>query len=194
MAPVRSQRPAQSIVSRSETLMVRGAASRPLRMRLASRFCCHCQNQGRSSMETSKQSTGADDTSTQLLDDIKKLTEKFQLPGVDVAALVDWQRKDMETLVEANRQAYEGVRGLIGRRNEILQETLAQFQAAIKDATSSEAIAKQAEAGKQGVQQVIANIRELAEMEAQSRNNAWKVVQDRMQENLANLQKLLQPK
>ena len=145
-------------------------------------------------METSNQSTGTDSTSTPWLDDIKKLTEKFQLPGVDVAALVDWQRKDMETLVEANRQAYEGVRALIERRNEILQETLAQFQAAVKDATSSEAIAKQAQAGKQGVQQVIANIRELAEMEAQSRNNAWKVVQDRMQENLANLQKLLQPK
>jgi phasin family protein len=145
-------------------------------------------------METSKQSTGTDDTSTPWLDDIKKLTEKFQLPGVDVAALVDWQRKDLETLVEANRQAYEGVRALIERRNEIVQETLAQWQAAVKDATSSEAIAKQAEAGKQGVQQVIANIRELAEMEAQSRNNAWKVVQDRMQENLANLQKLLQPK
>ena len=145
-------------------------------------------------MEISKQSTGTDDISTQWLNDIKKLTEKFQLPGVDVAALVDWQRKDMETLVEANRQAYEGVRALMERRNEILQETLAQFQAAVKDATSSEAIAKQAEAGKQGVQQVIANIRELAEMEAQSRNNAWKVVQDRMQENLANLQKLLQPK
>lgn len=145
-------------------------------------------------METSNQSTGTDSTSTPWLDDIRKLTEKFQLPGVDVAALVDWQRKDMETLVEANRQAYEGVRALMERRNEILQETLAQFQAAVKDATSSEAIAKQAEAGKQGVQQVLANIRELAEMEAQSRNNAWKVVQDRMQENLANLQKLLQPK
>jgi len=145
-------------------------------------------------METNKQSTGTDATSTQWLDDFKKLTEKIQLPGVDVAALVDWQRKDLEALVEANRQAYEGVRALIERRNEILQETLAQWQAAVKDATSSEAIAKQAEAGKQGVQQVIANIRELAEMEAQSRNNAWKVVQDRMQENLANLQKLLQPK
>jgi phasin family protein len=145
-------------------------------------------------METSNQSAGTDSTSTPWLDDIKKLTEKFQLPGVDVAALVDWQRKDMETLVEANRQAYEGVRALIERRNEILQETLAQFQAAVKDATSSEAIAKQAEAGKQGVEQVLANIRELAEMEAQSRNNAWKVVQDRMQENLANLQKLLLPK
>ena len=145
-------------------------------------------------METSNQSTATDSTSTPWLDDIKKLTEKFQLPGVDVAALVEWQRKDMETLVEANRQAYEGVRALIERRNEILQEKLAQWQAAVKDATSSEAIAKRAEAGKEGVQQVIANIRELAEMEAQSRNNAWKVVQDRMQENLANLQKLLQPK
>jgi hypothetical protein len=31
-------------------------------------------------------------------------------------------------------------------------------------------------------------------MEAQSRNNAWKVVQERIQENLGNLQKLLQPK
>ena len=99
-------------------------------------------------METSNQSTGTDSTSTPWLDDIKKLTEKFQLPGVDVAALVDWQRKDMETLVEANRQAYEGVRALIERRNEILQETLAQWQAAVKDATSSEAIAKQAEAGR----------------------------------------------
>ena len=145
-------------------------------------------------METSNQSAGTDSTSTPWLDDIKKLTEKFQLPGVDVAALVDWQRKDMETLVEANRQAYEGVRALIERRNEILQETLGQFQAAVKDATSSEAIAKQAEAGKQGVEKVISNVRELAEMETQSRNNAWKVVQDRMQENLANLQKLLQPK
>jgi hypothetical protein len=55
-------------------------------------------------------------------------------------------------------------------------------------------MSKQAEAVRQGVQQAIANFRELSEMEAQARSNAWKVVQDRLQENLANLQKLLQPK
>ena len=42
--------------------------------------------------------------------------------------------------------------------------------------------------------QAIANFRELAEMEAQSRGKAWKVLQDRFQENVANLQKLLKPK
>jgi hypothetical protein len=44
------------------------------------------------------------------------------------------------------------------------------------------------------VQKAIANFRELSELEAQSRNNAWKIVQERMQENMATLQKLLQPK
>jgi phasin family protein len=146
-------------------------------------------------METdSKQPTGADANAMPWLNDLKKLIEKFQLPGVDVAALVEWQRKDMEALAEANRQASEGIKALVERRNEILQETLAQWQAALKDATNTDAMSKQAEAVRQGVQQAIANFRELSEMEAQARSNAWKVVQDRLQENLANLQKLLQPK
>jgi phasin family protein len=146
-------------------------------------------------METdSKQPTGADANAMPWVNDLKKLIEKFQLPGVDVAALVEWQRKDMEALAEANRQASEGIKALVERRNEILQETLAQWQAALKDATSTDAMSKQAEAVRQGVQQAIANFRELSEMEAQARSNAWKVVQDRLQENLANLQKLLQPK
>ena len=146
-------------------------------------------------METeSKQSTGAEPSAMPWLDDIKKLIDKYQLPGVDVAALVDWQRKDMEALAEANRQAFEGIKALIDRRNEILQETLAQWQATVKDATSADAMSKQAEAVKQGVEKAVANFTELSQMEAQARNNAWSVVQERIQENLSNLQKLLQPK
>ncbi|MFB9269491.1 TIGR01841 family phasin [Bradyrhizobium erythrophlei] len=128
------------------------------------------------------------------LGDLKKMAEKFALPGLDVAALIEWQRKDMEALAEANRQAYEGIQALVTRRNEILQETLAQWQAAMKDLAGGEAVTKQAETAKQQVEKAVANFRELSQMEAQARNNAWKVMQDRMQENLANLQKLLQPK
>jgi phasin family protein len=116
------------------------------------------------------------------------------LPSLDIGALIDWQRKDMEALTDANRQAFEGIKALVERRNEILRETLAEWQAAVKDATSTEAISKRADVAKQGIEKAIANFRELSEMEAQSRNNAWKIVQDRMQENMVNLQKLLQPK
>jgi len=146
-------------------------------------------------METdSRQTSGADAGAFPGFEDLKKLIEKFQLPSVDLDALIDWQRRDMEALTEANRQASEGIKALVERRNEILRETLSEWQAAIKDATSAEAMSKRAEAATQGMQRAIANFRELSEMEAQARNNAWKVVQERMQENMANLQKLLQPK
>ncbi|MBS0343012.1 MAG: phasin family protein [Proteobacteria bacterium] len=149
-----------------------------------------------------KTTTGATATNTNAnplgelpsFEDLTKLAQKFKLPGVDIDALVEWQRKDMEALAEANRQAYEGMKTLAARRSEILRETLAQWQEALKNATSKDAPNRNADAAKRGVQQAMDNFRELAELEAQTRNNSWKVVQDRLQENMANLQKLLQPK
>src|SRR6202047_4151454 len=140
-------------------------------------------------METDSRQSTSPDASVPGIEDLNKLIEKFQLPSVDIDALIDWQRRDMEALTEANRQASEGLKALVERRNEILRETLTEWQAAVKDATSAEAITKRADAAKQGVQKAIANFRELSEMEAQSRNNAWKIVQERMQENMATLQK-----
>lgn len=128
------------------------------------------------------------------LDDLTKLFEQFKVPGVDLEALADWQRKDFEALAEANRQAYEGMQALFERRNEILQDSLAKWQASMQGVVGADAVANQAEAARQGVQQAIENFRELSELEAQTRTRAWKVVQDRLQENMANLQKLLQPK
>jgi phasin family protein len=146
-------------------------------------------------METdSRQSTGPDAGAFPGFEDLKKLIEKFQLPSVDIDALIDWQRKDLEALTEANRQASDGIKALVERRNDILREVLSEWQAAVKDAMSTEAMSKRAEVAQQGMQKAIANFRELSEMEAQARNNAWKVVQERMQENMVNLQKLLQPK
>lgn len=130
----------------------------------------------------------------QWLDEFKRMAERYKLPGIDIAALTEWQRKDMEAVVEANKQAQEGLKALIERRNEILRDAFAQWQGAMKDVASPEAFSKQAEAAKQNVEKAMANFRELAQLEAQARTNAWKVLQDRMQENLANLQKLLQPK
>ena len=146
-------------------------------------------------METDRrQATGSDAGAFPGFEDLKKLIEKFQLPTLDIDALIDWQRKDMEALTEANRQASKGIKALVERRNEILRETLAEWQAAVKEATSAEAISKRADVAKQGIEKAIANFRELSEMKAQSRDNAWKIVQERLQENMVNLQKLLQPK
>jgi phasin family protein len=129
-----------------------------------------------------------------VLSDLGKALGKFKLPGIDIAAIVESQRKDMEALADANRQAYEGIKALAERRNQMLKDAFGKWQEAMKGARGTEMITKQAELARQGVQDAIANVRELAQMEAKSRKEAWKVVQDRFEENLANLKKLLQPK
>jgi phasin family protein len=125
------------------------------------------------------------------LDDLKKLAGRLKLPGVDLAAIVESQRKDMEALAEANRQAYEGIKALAQRRNEILRAALIEWQEAMKDATGKDAMSKNADRAKQGIKKAIESFRELAGMEAESRRKAWKVLQDRFQENLTKLQNLL---
>ncbi|MFT3819547.1 MAG: phasin family protein [Rubrivivax sp.] len=145
---------------------------------------------------TKKKTASASQPAMELpsLGDLGQMIERFKLPGVDVKALIEWQRKDLETLAEANRQAYEGMKALAERRGEILRETLAQWQETLKDAAGKGSLSKQTEAAQRGMQQAIEHFRELAEMEAQTRSNAWKVLQTRMQENVANLQQMLQPK
>ncbi|MBS0316453.1 MAG: TIGR01841 family phasin [Proteobacteria bacterium] len=123
-----------------------------------------------------------------------KLAEQLKLPGVDLNAILESQRKDMEALAEANRQAYEGMKQLAARRNEILRESLAEWQQAMRDAGGEEAIKRHTKAVQDGVKKAVENFRELAQMEAATRSKAWKVVQDRFQENLAAMQKLLRQK
>ncbi|HEY2188363.1 MAG TPA: phasin family protein [Caldimonas sp.] len=152
---------------------------------------------GRASGKTSAKASGAGakrTTGLPSLGDLGKLVSRLRLPGIDVKAIVDSQRKDMEALAEANRQAYEGIKALAKRRNEILRGALVELQEAMKDATGKDALSKNADRAKQGVKKAIDNFRELAEMEAESRRKAWKVLQDRFQENLANLQSLLKSK
>ena len=148
-------------------------------------------------MATSSKKTtapGSENFGLPTMDDLLKQFEKFKLPGVDVNALVEWQRKDMEALSQATREAQEGIRALVERRNQILQEMAAQWQENMRESMSADALSKRSEAFNTRMQKAMENIRELATMEADTRNRAWKVLQDRMQENMANLQKLMQPK
>lgn len=127
------------------------------------------------------------------LDDFAKLIEKYRIPGVDMIGIVEVQRKDMEALIEANKLAYEGIKTLEQRRNEILRDALVEWRAALDEAPES-SLPQQAERARKGIAKAVADVQELAELEAASRQKAWKVVQGRFEENLANLKKLLQPK
>lgn len=72
-------------------------------------------------MVTSKKTSS---TPTAAFGDIGQIIEKFKLPGVDVTAIVESQRKDMEALAEANRQASCGSRN---RLHKSVEATLGEL-------------------------------------------------------------------
>src|SRR5665647_3174926 len=58
--------------------------------------------------------------------DFTKLMKDFKLPGVDLATIMDREKKNIEALTEANRVAFEGWQALVHRQAEILQESIKQ--------------------------------------------------------------------
>jgi phasin family protein len=130
--------------------------------------------------------------------DVNELLAQFKVPGVDINALMEARRKDIEALVTANRQAYEGMQLLAHRQAEMLKEAMAEWQAATEDMMSGKSpgtgAATQAELGKQTFEKALANMRELAEIATKSQSEVWEVVTRRFHENLEELKQLMHPK
>ena len=55
-----------------------------------------------------------------LLGETAKLVERFKLPGLNAAAVIEARRKDIEALADANRIALAGVQGVVQKHGDIL--------------------------------------------------------------------------
>jgi phasin family protein len=116
--------------------------------------------------------------------DFTKLMSQFRLPGVDFAALVDRERKNIEALANANRIAFEGWQRLVRRQAEMLQETMKKV---VADASQEDAKKKRTDLAKEGFEKALANMRELAEITTQSQKEAFDVVRKRIEENMEGI-------
>ena len=116
--------------------------------------------------------------------DFTKLMSQYRLPGVDFAALVDRERKNIEALAKANSIAFEGWQRLVRRQAEMLQETMKKV---VADARQEDATKKRADLAKEGFEKALANMRELAEITTQSQKEAFDVVRKRIEENVEGI-------
>ena len=136
-------------------------------------------------------------TPTNLFGDIVKLLEQYKLPGIDIAAIIEMRRKDIEALMTANRVALEGAQSVGQKQVEILRSTLDQLSSLIQQATASgsmtEKTTKTGELVQQVLQRVLENMRELAETAYKSQSDTYAVLTKRIQENLDEARALLGP-
>jgi phasin family protein len=137
-------------------------------------------------------------TTASLASQITKMLEQFKLPGIDIGALVDARRKDIEAVAAANDTALRGIQALNQKQSEILRTTLTQLETLVSPSASSESApeksTKKSELVQQAVQTALANMRELAETAYRSQADAQAMIGKRVQENLDELKSLLTTK
>lgn len=129
-----------------------------------------------------------------MMSQFTKAFSDYQIPGLDMSALVEHQRKNIEALTAANRQALEGLQAVANRQSEILKETMEQAVAALKDLSSSqgptEVASKQAELLGQALEKALTNMRQLAEMASKSNTEAYEVIKKRISESVEEIKQL----
>jgi phasin family protein len=128
-----------------------------------------------------------------LADKFASLAGDYKLPGVDVNAIADAQRKNLETLQAANKAAIAGIQAVASRQGEILQKTLQEANDAIGDLARSQNIedvsAKQAELLKGSFERAISNMKEVAELIAKSSAQTSELINSRIAESLDEMKK-----
>jgi phasin family protein len=120
--------------------------------------------------------------------------DRFSVPGIDTAALMDSQKKNFEALVKANQKAAEGYQNMMRRQGEIMTETMQSIQEAVADLMKAndgkELPKKQAELVEKTIARALKHMRELAEMTISANSDAFKVIQHRAKESIGEMQEL----
>ena len=122
--------------------------------------------------------------------DIAELLKQFQIPGVDIAKLMEGLRENIKALQEANQTALQGWQNLMTRQTELLKESFAAWQSALGDTVKSppaEMVQKQIEHGQQAVAKALTDMRELAQMAVKSQSDAADVIRKRFEASLQEL-------
>jgi|HubBroStandDraft_1064217.scaffolds.fasta_scaffold496625_2 phasin family protein len=130
----------------------------------------------------------------QLMSEFTKLFEQFKLPGIDLNAVLESRRKDIDALAAANRTALEGAQSLAQKQLDVLRTTIDEVQSMLKQSKDVPAPAAARELVSQAVQRAFTNMRELADVAYRSQSEAVAVVSRRVQENIEELKTLVHAK
>jgi phasin family protein len=122
--------------------------------------------------------------------DLTKMLEQFKVPGVDMSAIVESRRKDIEAIVEANTTAYESMQAVARKQQEMLARAMQDIQAAASSGISDPA--KQAEVARDAYLKAIDDMKDLAEIARKSQADAMASITQRANEHMEEIKKMLQ--
>lgn len=129
--------------------------------------------------------------------DLTKMLEQFKLPGVDSEEIMEAHRKDIDTLVQANQAAYDGIQALVIKQGELLKSAMEDIQSTVKNSASGIGAGdpgKQGELARKAYAKVLGDMKDLAEIARVSQADAMAKITQRGTEHLDEIKKMMKLK
>lgn len=128
--------------------------------------------------------------------DVTAMMTQFKMPGVDMAAIVEAGRQDIQALVEANTASFDAMQALASKQTEMLSEAMRGMQDAAKSAMGGGTAdaGKQGEVIRKGFEKTLSNMKELADMTRQAQADAMARITQRATHQMQEIKTLVSPK
>ena len=134
---------------------------------------------------------------TQPFGDVTAMMAQFKMPGIDMAAIVEARRKDIQALVEANAATFESMQAIASKQTEMLSQAMQGMQDAAKSsvgASGAADVGKQGEVIRKGFEKTLANMKELAEMAQHAQSEAMARITQRATHQMQEIKAMVRPK
>lgn len=121
--------------------------------------------------------------------DFRRMMGDWKVPNLDLDAVTQSQRKNIEALTQANQVALDGTQAWMRRNLELARQTMEDLQAMLSDVTRpngsmEDRLAKQAEYSRKALENGLENFRNLAEFVTKANAEAMNVLAKRVSEGL----------
>ena len=128
-------------------------------------------------------------TSGEAFGDLRRVMGEWRIPNIDLEALAQSQRRNIEALTHANQLALESTQAWMRRNLELARQGMEDLQAMMSELTKpngsmEDRIARQAEYSKKAVEKGLANFREIADMVTKANADTMTVLTKRVTESL----------
>lgn len=117
-------------------------------------------------------------------DMFSKFGQDLKMPAVDVDAIIEHHRKNLEAFEKSAKASAAGASALMNRQREMLQDTLREITDMAQGIRSSgnpqDAMAKQAEFAKRSFEAAVRNAGEVAELVQKSGTESIEILRERI--------------
>jgi phasin family protein len=130
------------------------------------------------------------------LQDLLARLSKLELAGL-AGRLVDGWRKDLQALVSASQRSYAGLQEVVARQTAQIKDAASELHGVGKVmavAGTAESVRRLDDLAAAALQLALNDIRELSDMTAKSQREAYELVQQRVADNLDEVQRALREK